>query len=61
MLAGRELIRLLQHSVVRHFIELLLGVRVADRVVLGGRLSDLLYLARVVLYVLQHLVWILRF
>ena len=49
------------HRVLGQLAQLLLSVRVSDRVVVGCRLVNLLYLPRVILYMLQHLVRILRF
>ena len=74
LLARRQIARDLLDSALREFAELLLHVRVPDRVVVGHRLSlrrhvgllhrrlaDFFDLAAVVLDVLEHLVRILRF
>ena len=61
LLALSQLRLLLDHSARRQLTQLLLSVRCANRVVMGSRLVYLLYLASVVLYMLQHLVRILRF
>jgi hypothetical protein len=52
---------LLNDGVLRQFAQLLLRVRVSNRVVVRCRLVDLLYLPRVVFYVLEYLVRVLRF
>ena len=63
MLAGAQVRRhlLLNDGVLRQFAQLLLRVRVSNRVVVRCRLVDLLYLPRVVFYVLEYLVRVLRF
>jgi len=48
-------------SILRQLTQLLLCIRVSDRVVVRLRLPYLLYLPRVVFYVFQYLVRVLRF
>jgi len=63
VLAGAQVRRhlLLNDGVLRQLTQLLLRVRVSNRVVVRCRLVDLLYLPRVVFYVLEYLVRVLRF
>lgn len=54
---GRNL--LLNHSVLRQLTQLLLGIRVPDRVVVLVGLINFLYLPRIVFDVLEYLVRVL--
>lgn len=56
---GRVLVG--KHCVLGELSQLLLGVGIADGVVVGHRLVNFLYLPGVVLYVLKNLVRVLRF